>query len=270
MHYYQFNIGDYASHTRNLGLMEDLAFRRLLDEYYLHERPLNGCSTTVARQIGMLEQKDSVDFVLRKFFVLQDEEWRNKRVEEEIERFKNKAEQASRAGKASAEARVNGRSTDVQRTFNQPITINQEPITNNQEPIHIKQEPVTIKKQTPEKRKAPQAALSPPDDVVESVWVDFCQHRKTMRSPVTQTVLDGIRREAAKAGWSLEGALRETITRGWRSFKADWVMKEAAVSARNKDQVNKTEFMERLWRRKDDHGTGDDGRTIEAVTPKLG
>ena len=39
MHFYSFNIGDYASHTRHLTPMEDLAYRRLLDIYYLHEQP---------------------------------------------------------------------------------------------------------------------------------------------------------------------------------------------------------------------------------------
>ena len=39
MHYYSFNIGDYASHTRHLTAIEDLAYRRLLDLYYLHEQP---------------------------------------------------------------------------------------------------------------------------------------------------------------------------------------------------------------------------------------
>ena len=128
MHYYQFNIGDYASHTRNLSLLEDLAYRRLLDEYYLHERPFNACSTTVARQIGMAEHKDSVEFVLQTFFVLEDAGWISKRAEKEIAHFRSKSEAASRAGKASAERRLNDRSTTVQPTNNQ------EPVTNNQEP----------------------------------------------------------------------------------------------------------------------------------------
>ncbi|NDH69342.1 MAG: DUF1376 domain-containing protein, partial [Gammaproteobacteria bacterium] len=33
MHYYQFHIGDYKSHTHHLSLLEDLAYRRLLDFY---------------------------------------------------------------------------------------------------------------------------------------------------------------------------------------------------------------------------------------------
>jgi hypothetical protein len=40
---------------------------------------------------------------------------------------------------------------------------------------------------------------------------------------VTQTVIDGIQREATKAGWMLESALAECVIRGWQSFKADWV-----------------------------------------------
>ncbi len=131
MHYYQFNIGDYASHTRSLNLLEDLAYRRLLDEYYLHERPFNECTTTVARQIGMRDHEDAVRYVLETFFVLTDLGWENKRAEEEIARFKSKSESASKAGKASAERRLNGRSTDVQ------LTNNQEPLTNNQEPVTI-------------------------------------------------------------------------------------------------------------------------------------
>ena len=44
MHYFQFNIGDYMKHTARLTLMEDLAYRRMLDLYYLNDGPL--CSDT--------------------------------------------------------------------------------------------------------------------------------------------------------------------------------------------------------------------------------
>jgi len=40
MHYFQFNIADYKSHTAHLTLIEDMAYRRLLDWYYLHEKPI--------------------------------------------------------------------------------------------------------------------------------------------------------------------------------------------------------------------------------------
>ena len=126
MHYYQFNIGDYLSHTKHLDLMEDLAYRRLLDLYYLHERPLNSGIASVARQIGMRDHENEVKSVLEEFFHLSDDGWINHRADKEIKHFHGKIDQASRAGKASAERRSNGGSTVVQPTNNQ------EPITNNQ------------------------------------------------------------------------------------------------------------------------------------------
>jgi uncharacterized protein YdaU (DUF1376 family) len=129
MHYYQFNIGDYASHTRHLSLLEDLAYRRLLDSYYLHEKPISDDCSAVARQIGMREHADIVEMVLKEFFELTDDGYVNCRADKEIQSYRGKIEQASRAGKASAERRSNARSTDVQPN------IKQEPVTNNHKPI---------------------------------------------------------------------------------------------------------------------------------------
>jgi uncharacterized protein YdaU (DUF1376 family) len=123
MHYYSFNIGDYASHTRHLTNLEDLAYRRLLDAYYLQEHPLNVGITSVARQINMREYEIEVKAVLEEFFTLTDEGWFHQRVDNEIKHFQAKRQQASNAGKASAERRNNIRSTDVQPTNNhKPIT----------------------------------------------------------------------------------------------------------------------------------------------------
>ncbi len=135
MHYYQFNIGDYASHTRHLSLLEDLAYRRLLDAYYLAEHPLSGSATDVARLIGMRDQADAVEYVLKTFFEEVDGGWRNKRADAEIAHFLGKKQQASNAGKASAQRRLNGRSTVVDKSATDvQLTNNQEPITNTEEP----------------------------------------------------------------------------------------------------------------------------------------
>jgi len=133
MHYYQFNIGDYASHTRHLSLIEDAIYRRLLDVYYLHERPLNAGITSVARQINAKEYENEVKIILEEFFQLTENGWINFRADKEIEHFHSKIEQASKAGKASAEARLNRRTTSV-ATDVQP-TNNHKPITNNHEPL---------------------------------------------------------------------------------------------------------------------------------------
>lgn len=199
MHYYQFNIGDYASHTRHLDLLEDLAYRRILDLYYLHERPLNGDAAFVAKQIGMRDEAAIVRDVLNEFFEKTDEGYVNGRADKEIAHYHSKIEQASRAGKASAERRLNARSTDEQP--------------------NIKQETINIKQET--KKKA--TAVAMPEGISQSVWDEFIAHRKAKKAKVTQLVIEGIGKEASKAGWSLEDALKETIVRNWQSFKADWV-----------------------------------------------
>lgn len=70
-----------------------------------------------------------------------------------------------------------------------------------------------------------------PDHVSEQVWGDWTQLRKTRKAPVTQTALDGIEREAIKAGYTLEQALEACCSNGWQGFKADWVNKAAKPQA---------------------------------------
>lgn len=65
--------------------------------------------------------------------------------------------------------------------------------------------------------------IAKPDDVSVKVWDDFRRHRHAKRAPISGTVIDDFREEAAKAGWTLEAAMRESITRGWQGFKAKWL-----------------------------------------------
>ena len=86
--------------------------------------------------------------------------------------------------------------------------------------------------------------VATPDGVSEIVWHDFVKHRKAKKAQITQTVIDGIRREAQKAGWTLEDALREIVVRNWQSFKADWVaVKQDAVSKRQETMNQLTRGM---------------------------
>jgi uncharacterized protein YdaU (DUF1376 family) len=128
VHYYQMNIGDYASHSSHLEPMEDLAYRRLLDFYYLHEQPIPNDIQAISRKIRMASYSTDVERVLNEFFTLVEGVWINARADEEIAMFHSKKKQASEAGKASAAARAaksNGRSTGVQPNKNH------KPITNN-------------------------------------------------------------------------------------------------------------------------------------------
>jgi uncharacterized protein YdaU (DUF1376 family) len=198
MHYYQFNIGDYASHTRHLSIIEDIAYRRLLDLYYLHERPLGDCSVNVARLIGMSEYSQEVETVLIEFFEHVDGGFINSRADKEIAHYHSKVEQASKAGKASAERRLNTRSTDVQPTNNhKPITINQE----------TKREKIAV---------APSVW---PEWIPLDTWFAFLEMRKKMKKPPTEKAVELLLAKLKKfkdAGQDVQAILEKSITSNWQ------------------------------------------------------
>jgi uncharacterized protein YdaU (DUF1376 family) len=100
MHYYQFNIGDYHSHTLHLSEMEDLAYRRLLDWYYLHETPIPLEINEVARQIRMRSHTDCIANVLLEYFERIANGWVHHRANKEIAKAGDKSEKASASAKA--------------------------------------------------------------------------------------------------------------------------------------------------------------------------
>ena len=61
--------------------------------------------------------------------------------------------------------------------------------------------------------------------VGESVAIDWLTVRKARKAPATETAINGIAKEAMKAGISLHQALEVCCEAGWRSFKADWYAK---------------------------------------------
>jgi uncharacterized protein YdaU (DUF1376 family) len=205
MHYYQFHIGDYKSHTHHLSLLEDLAYRRLLDFYFLHEKPIK--HRDVARQIGMREHEEDVMTVLNEFFISTEDGFVSPRADKEIKQYK----EFSEAGKRGAAKRwgtpPNGEAISPPNAT--PIaTNNHKPITNNQ----IREKATSV---------------ATPIGVSDSVWQEFKTLRKAKKAPITQRAIDAIETEANKAGWTLEKALEECVVRGWQAFKADWVATKA-------------------------------------------
>ena len=89
MNYYEHHLGDYAKDTTSLSMLEEGAYRRLIDVYYAKELPLPGELAKVfkiARAISKPE-KSAVQSVLDEFFTLTPDGYRHKRCDEEIERY---------------------------------------------------------------------------------------------------------------------------------------------------------------------------------------
>ena len=148
MHYYQFTIGDYTRHTTHLTLMENLAYRLLLDRYYLNELPLELDIKNLARRIGMSAEIESVKQVLEDFFVETENGYVNSRCDKEVEAYKAKADTARVNGKKGGRPKKadnnpeetqpvildNPEETGL-KANHKPLTTNHKPLTNNHKPI---------------------------------------------------------------------------------------------------------------------------------------
>jgi len=202
MHYYQFHIGDYISHTIHLSLEEDLAYRRLLDMYYDSEQPIPNNIPLVSRRLRM--GSDVVQSVLDEFFTLSDEGYKNHRADLEIREYHAFIDKQRSNGKLGGRPKKTQRkpTANPSQTQKKP---NQQPLTTNQQPI----------------KSATDVAV--PDGVSLEVWDSFVKQRKTKKAQITQLVLNGIRKEADKAGLTMDAALQEIVMRNWVSFKAEWV-----------------------------------------------
>lgn len=224
MHYYQFNIGDYVSHTRHLTVIEDCAYRRLLDAYYLSEKPLVGDSKAIARQIGMRDYEQEVDDILKEFFQPCDEGWRNVRADREIEIYKGFSE----AGKRGAAKRWSkgGDSPPIATPYTPPIaTNNHKPITNNHN---------SVPKGTEAK---PQLTT---DEIIFGYGVPLLTNAGTPEKQA-RTFLGGIRKTHGDS--ALVDALRECI-RAKPLQPLEWLAKALPPRGAPPSKMNKQEALE--------------------------
>lgn len=72
-----------------------------------------------------------------------------------------------------------------------------------------------------------------PKEVKPQVWRDFQELRRQKRAPLSQTAIEGLRREAKKAGMTLESAIETCVLRGWQGFRADWLKNDQGGSVPN-------------------------------------
>ena len=117
MNYYPFNVGDYSAHTAHLEPMEDLAYRRLLDAYYLREQPLPADVQATAKLVRMRSMAADVESVLNEFFTLTEDGWRHSRCDAEIERMRDKQTKARASAQASVNARSQRQQANAERTL---------------------------------------------------------------------------------------------------------------------------------------------------------
>jgi uncharacterized protein YdaU (DUF1376 family) len=96
MIWYKFHIGDYLTHTVHLSDAEDLAYRRLLDLYYMSEKEIPLETESVSRKIRL--DLDITESVLNEFFERTETGYFNRRCHDELTRYQRQVENNRQLG----------------------------------------------------------------------------------------------------------------------------------------------------------------------------
>lgn len=218
MHFYTHNVGDFAVETKFMTFEQKGIYVDLVDHYLASGKPL---ASEWLANIKRLASEGAVDAVLSACFVKDGDVYRSEKLDKMLHDYEKRAEKnrenAKKPRKKSSENKALDDSSESggcelangKRIASESLTTNNhKPITNNQEVI----------KKTRQKK-----VVEKPVEVTEQVWDDFCAIRKEKKAPLTKTALDLIKAEAEKAGIGLNEALSISCSRGWQSFKAEWM-----------------------------------------------
>jgi uncharacterized protein YdaU (DUF1376 family) len=221
MNYYKRHLGDYAKDTKHLTLAEHGAFTVLLDYYYATEKPIPDDRCERIANAYANYERAAVRSVLLEFFALTESGWINRRAdrvigESEAKSLKAKESADARWSKDVCERNANASKTHGERNAShKPLAISHKPLKKEQEKATIVADPLL--------------------GVNETIARDFRKLRSTQKAPITETAIAGIRREATKAGLSLDDALAMCCERTWRGFKADCINGNAPAPRQRRD-----------------------------------
>ena len=258
MNYVPFHVGDWDTSTRLLSPSEKGVYIDLLMLYYSLERPLMRSECDRIARAYAEADKEALEYVLDRFFDREGDTYVHHRCEAEIATMREKSAKAAKSAKArwdkriKPSAKVQAVQTNVQegcktdagamqtqcericeRSADALLTNNQEPITNTYNPLTpLQGELLSVEKPIEEKPKAKRqwqgVMTDRPDDVTEEHWDQWMPIRKLKNRPVTEAAIERMRREAAKAGLTLDQAVVKCIENGWAGFEARYLENQKA------------------------------------------
>lgn len=144
MHYYKFNIADWAKDTSHLTLKEEAVYFRLINYYYDHEKPIPLKTQSVLRKLRMGDESETVEIILDEFFTKTKDGWIHSRCDKLIQEYQKRSERNRSNGKSGGRPKNKdldkptglsaGSNKNPNKTEKEPTLVNHKPLTTNQEP----------------------------------------------------------------------------------------------------------------------------------------
>lgn len=99
MNHYPHHLGDYATGTQGFTQADHGAYRLLMDSYYSTEKPIPADDVYAISKAGTPAERKATEKVLTRKFALRDGLYHHKRIDEELEAYRQRAEVARENGK---------------------------------------------------------------------------------------------------------------------------------------------------------------------------
>lgn len=258
MHYFKFNISDWALSTAHLTLEEEAIYLRLVNHYYDSEKPIPLETQSVIRRLRLGSQPLLVVSILEEYFTETDNGFFHNRCEQVLKEYrktakKNKANGA-KGGRPSKHA---ASSVSQSEPSGLPVGTQVEPKHNPNQELLTKNQELRTSNQK-ESKKAPKVAVDfsvfnlPDSDVEEIKRIRRKYNPKKSQEIDTQRIANGLAKEinlAMQSGISLENIFTEWETRGWKSFKAEYMAKNNYGSRPQQQQAisNQNHLATEAW-----------------------
>lgn len=256
MHKYTHHLGDYAKDAGHLELIEEGAYRRLIDRYYSTEEPLPLDAVELHRiaRARTPEEKAAVDQVVREFFTPAADGLRHKRIDAEIAVYSEISRKASessekrwRKGNPTDEGSGNAVPSDPKSGTDANAMPTQcegnatksgdasgsECLGNAKAMLAIKPlshypiKPKTrakraVDKSAPSVDMSPKIELKPPDGVTVELWEAFRKMRKKIKAPLTEEaealLVAKLAKLKAEEGQDPAAVVAQSVERSWRGL----------------------------------------------------
>ncbi len=222
MHWYKKNIGDYSKKAGRLSMLQHGAYTLLIDSCYDRERFPTREEAIDWAWASSKEEIEAVEFVLKKFFSLQDGVYVQNRIQEELAEYHVKAEKNRRIAEEREAKRKEKGTTRTRHVDEAPP--NQEPVTSNQEPV-TKNQLVIAAAKAP--AKAIKGTRLPKDWVLPKAWGMWALEKGLPREKVITEAERFRNYWVAKSG-------KDASKVDWEATWRNWILKAVEDQASEK------------------------------------
>jgi uncharacterized protein YdaU (DUF1376 family) len=232
LNYYKRHIGDYAKKAGRLSILQHGVYTQLIDACYDREAFPTRDEAIDWVWASSTAEVEALDFVLRKFFTLNDGHFVEKSIEADLAAYRAKSEMNTRIAHERETARKAGR-THRARTVHEPSEDrnesppNHKPITTNQEPqTNTQRAPVAPERCGPHgparAGSVPSASDAAADAMTAAGLTDVSKGHPTLRKLI----------EADVSVMELADAAAEAVKRGngfaWALARVEGQRRDAA------------------------------------------